>query len=246
MTVSLSMLDAADIFWTRFPNGIQVEGSEMLTSPPKDETEDDFFESWSKPATPKASAPGTRASTPPVMGRTQSSTSSNGSTSTTSPPAPSTTVPRTITSSSVTARPSRIGGTARLNSGSTASSTSAAPKKSKLGLGAAKAKAVNFEEAERRAKEEEERIKQLGYDRRREEEEEKARKEAESLKKANEIGPSKSSNTSITTVEAKESFNAAQKSPAFPRLGFGAIPGAGAAVAVAASATTAKRHVIYF
>lgn len=247
MTLPLAILDAADIFSTRFPNGIHIEGSETPTALPKEETEDDFFESWSKPATPKTSAPGTpRTCTPPAVGRAQTSTSSNGSTSTASPPAPSTSAPRTITSSSVTARPSRIGGTARLNSGSTASLTSAAPKKSKLGLGAAKAKPVNFEEAERKAKEEEERIKQLGYDRRREEEAEKARKEAEALKKVNEIGPTKSSTMSITNVEAKESFSAAQKSPAFPRLGFGAIPGAGAAAAVAASAATSKRHVAYF
>jgi ADP-ribosylation factor GTPase-activating protein 2/3 len=48
---------------------------------------------------------------------------------------------------------------------------------------------VDFAEAERKALEDAERIKQLGYDRQREEEEEKARKEAEALKKANEIGP---------------------------------------------------------
>ncbi len=217
----------------------------MLISPPKEETEEDFFESWSKPATPKTSAPGTpRTGTPPVIGRAQSNSSSNGSTSTTLPPAPSTTVPRTITSSSATTRPSRIGGTGRLNSVSTASSASAAPKKSKLGLGAAKAKALDFEEAERKAKEEEERIKQLGYDRRREEEEEKARKEVEALKKANEIGPMKSSSTTMSVPNSgtKESFSTAQKSPAFPRLGFGAIPGAGAA---AVSAAPAKRHVTY-
>lgn len=134
-----------------------------------------------------------------------------------------------------------------MNSASTTSSGSAATKKSKLGLGAAKAKSLDFEEAERKAKEEEERIKQLGYDRRREEEEVKARKEAEALKKANEIGPLKSStNMSVLNSGTKESFNTAQKSPAFPRLGFGAIPGAGAAAAVAASAVPTNRHVIYF
>jgi len=225
----------------KFPNGIHVEGADMPISPPKEEADEDFFESWSKPATPKTSAPGTpRTGTPPVIGRAQSNPSSNGSASTT-PSAPSTTIPRTITSSSATTRPSRIGGTARLNSVSTASSASAAPKKSKLGLGAAKAKALDFEEAERKAKEEEERIKQLGYDRRREEEEEKARKEAEALKRANEIGPMKSSTTmSVPNSGTKESFNTAQKSPAFPRLGFGAIPGAGAAAAVTASAVPAK------
>ncbi|KAF8633764.1 hypothetical protein AX15_001270 [Amanita polypyramis BW_CC] len=222
----------------RFPNGIHVEGAETVTSPQTEETEEDFFDSWSKPATPKSSVPGTpRTVTPPVVGRTQSGASSNSSTSTNS--TPTSTAPRTITSSS-TSRPSRLGST-RLNSSSMISSTSSAPRKSKLGLGAAKTKTVDFEEAERKAREEEERTKQLGYDRRREEEEEKARKEAEALKKANEIGPKKSSFVAgASTTTMKDTLNTAQKSAAFPRLGFGAIPGAGAAAAVAASTTSPK------
>ncbi|KAF8636211.1 hypothetical protein AX17_003697 [Amanita inopinata Kibby_2008] len=232
----------------KFPNGIHVDGVGIAASTPqKEETEEDFFDSWSKPATPKTSAPSTpRTATPPIIGRAQSNPSSNGSTS----PAPvattasASTAPRTITSSSAAARPSRLGaGTSRLNSGSATSSTSTTTKKSKLGLGASKAKPVNFEEAERKAREEEERIKQLGYDRRREEEEEKTRKEAEALKKANEIGPMKSSSVTSTTpiANTKQVLGVAQKSAAFPRLGFGAIPGAGAAAAVAASASSSTR-----
>ena len=65
----------------------------------------------------------------------------------------------------------------------------AAPsRKSKLGgLGAKKAAApINFAEAERKAVEEAERIKQLGYDREKEkaDEEENARKQADTLKAA--------------------------------------------------------------
>ena len=246
----------------RFPNGIVVDGMEALatagTAAGKEETEDDFFESWSKPSTPKSSNPGTpRISTPPIIGRSVSSTSTT--TSTASPPIPDTTTtlvspsPRTITSSAA-ARPGRLGaGTSRLNSASSGGSTttsSTAPKRSKLGLGAAKTKPVDFAEAERKAIEEAERIKQLGYDREREEKEERARKEAEAVKRAQELGSRAAMNPAATTNTTKASTNGGnkfgsaapdpQKSAAFPRLGFGAIPGAGAAAAVAASSTTTK------
>ncbi|KAF8073372.1 hypothetical protein FPV67DRAFT_741271 [Lyophyllum atratum] len=213
----------------RFPNGIVVDGVDTAPAAPKEESEEDFFDSWSKPSTPKTSAPGTpRVSTPPILGR---STSASSSTSSVTP------APRTITSSAA-ARPARLGsGTTRLNSASSASSTSSTlPKKSKLGLGASKAKPVNFADAERKALEEAERIKQLGYDRQREEAEEKARKEAEALRKATEIGHKPVVTTS--NGKAAPATGSTPKSAAFPRLGFGAIPGACAAAAVAAANAT--------
>ena len=104
---------------------------------------------------------------------------------------------------------------------------------------------MDFEEAERRALEEAERIKQLGYDRQKEEEESRARKEAEALqaaasKKAMEIGPNKAN--VMATNGTSKNLGSSQKAAAFPRLGFGAIPGAGAA-AVAAAASSRPRHV---
>ncbi|KAF8230534.1 ArfGap-domain-containing protein [Tricholoma matsutake] len=215
---------------SRFPNGIVVDGMEASASPPsKEDAEDDFFDSWSKPSTPKNSAPGTpRVSTPPSIGR-------NPATSSSAPP-------RTTTSSSA-ARPGKLGGgTSRLNSASTASSTSTVAKKSKLGLGASKAKPVDFAEAERKALEEAERVKQLGYDRKREEEEEKARKEAEALKKANEIGLKATLSTPSSGSSSKPAASSTKGQPgAFPRLGFGAIPGAGAAAAMASTVTMSSR-----
>ena len=200
----------------RYPQGIFVEGMETSASPatPAEQTEDDFFDSWSKPATPKTSAPGTpRTLTPPVVGRTTSSSSTSSQ-------------PRTITSSAAS-RAAKLGAS-RLNS---ASSVSTIPKKSKLGLGASKAKPVNFEEAERKALEEAERIKQLGYDRQREEEEEKARKAQEAAKAALEIGPKKT----VAATSATPVNKAAAPTPTYPRFGFGAIPGAAAAAAATAT-----------
>ena len=210
----------------------------------KEETEDDFFDSWSKPSTPKSSNPGTpRISTPPIIGRSASAIPANTNSTSLPNPPPS---PRTLTSSAA-ARPSRLGATSRLNSASSGGSntSSTAPKKSKLGLGAAKTKPVDFAEAERKAIEEAERIKQLGYDREQEEKEEKARKETEALKRAQELGSRAGIAASTTTTQAttngvNKSATDPQKSAAFPRLGFGAIPGAGAAAAVAAAPTTSK------
>ncbi|KIL61917.1 hypothetical protein M378DRAFT_25895 [Amanita muscaria Koide BX008] len=230
----------------RFPNGIHVEGAETLASPSpqKEENGDDFFDSWSKPTTPKPSAPPSRTATPPVIGRSQPPAASDDSGAGATTNSTSTVTPRVITSSAAAARSSRLGaGSTRLNSASSSASSSTAPRKSKLGLGASKAKPVDFEEAERKAREAEERIKQLGYDRRREEEEEKAKKEAEALKRANEIGPLKSSSVGVVSAVTKtEPFAAVQKSAAFPRLGFGAIPGAGAAVTVASAAVPTKSN----
>jgi len=189
----------------RFPTGIVVEGMETVSAAVKDEPEDDFFTSWSKPDTPKSSNP----STPRV--------SSNPG----APRAPNQGTPRVLTT-----------GAASVNS-----------KKSKRGLGASKAKPVNFAEAERKARDEEERLKQLGYDREREEAEAKSKKEAENLRLAQDLQSKVSINSPglENANKVATSTSDTQKSLAFPRLGFGAIPGAGAAAAVAASSATPSR-----
>lgn len=199
----------------RYPQGIVVEGAEISPAP-KEAEDEDFFESWSKPSTPKPSAPSTpRITTPPIIGRTPSPAASSSS-STLAAVAPCT------TTSSAAARSSKLGA-ARLNSAGSVSASSG-PKKSKLGLGASRAaKPIDFEEAERKAREEAERIKQLGYDRQREEEQEKARKEAEAKMAALEIGSKKAASISNGTAKKVET----PKSASFPRFGFGAIPSAG-------------------
>ncbi|KAG6822908.1 hypothetical protein H0H92_012078, partial [Tricholoma furcatifolium] len=75
----------------------------------------------------------------------------------------------------------------------------------------------------------------LGYDREREEAEEKARREAEAARKATEVN--KVAPAPVRAAASSTNGAAApQKNAAFPRLGFGAIPGAGAAAAVASTA----------
>lgn len=112
------------------------------------------------------------------------------------------------------------------------SATSTSQKKSKLGgLGAKKAVTpIDFAEAERKAVEEAERIKQLGYDRQREEEEERAQKEVEKL--AASQTKAKAADTAIKTsiVQGKvdlqkgNSQDLERLGMGFRKLGFGAVP----------------------
>ncbi|KAF9219152.1 ArfGap-domain-containing protein [Gyrodon lividus] len=206
----------------KFPTRIVVDG--MDASPSTNSTskaEDDFFSSWDKPTPAKSASASTTSTSPPAIGRP---------------------VPRTVTSSSLrSASSSTVGGSAklsasRLNSSSsvatTSSASSTAPKKNKLGgLGAKKAAApIDFAEAERKAAEEAERIKQLGYDRQREEDEERARKEAEKAAQAEAKEKVVSTSARTATVLGKvdpqkgNSQDLERLGMGFRKLGFGAVP----------------------
>ena len=206
----------------RFPTRVVVEGMDL--SQPADSTsqaEDDFFSSWDKPTPIKPT--------------------STTTTSTTAPPAVGRPAPRTVTSSSLRSTSSSVNsstklGASRLNSSGPATTastnTSAAPKKTKLGgLGARKAAApIDFAEAERKAAEEAERIKQLGYDRQREEEEERARQQTEQAAKADAKAKAVNTSSAITTIPGKvdtqkgNSQDLERLGMGFRKLGFGGIP----------------------
>ncbi|EGN97806.1 hypothetical protein SERLA73DRAFT_55542 [Serpula lacrymans var. lacrymans S7.3] len=228
----------------RFPARVVVDGTDASPSVLSTESkeDEDFFSSWDKPATPKSStSPSTGTTPPPVIGR-PSSAGPAGS--------------RTVTSSSLrssstpAARPAKLGAS-RLNSSSTTSSTiapSAAPKKSKLGgLGAKRAAApIDFAEAERKAVEEAERIKQLGYDRQREEEEERARKEAGKVQaasqakaKVSEVGSKANAVPGKVDIQKGNSQDLERLGMGFRKLGFGAVPSAAAASTSKASSSGA-------
>lgn len=171
----------------RYPTRIFVEGTSdaPVTTPANPtslEDEDDFFSSWDKPK-PKPAPAKAAPIAPPSIGRATSNLSAVSTTAT-----DGTTTPRTVTSASLrstssnssTSRPGKLG--SRLGSSVAAPSTRPAK------LGAKKAGAtINFEEAERKAKEEEERIQKLGYDAKREAEEEKIRREADAAAAASSI-----------------------------------------------------------
>lgn len=137
------------------------------TSTPSGEPGDDFFSSWDKPTIKRPSNPPSRTQTPPVVSRTASpflnpGTNGSGPARPKSPlieseSSQAPTASRTISSSSIRK-----------------ATTSGAPRKTNV-LGAKKAQklgakrvggaeGVDFEAAERKAKEEAERIERLGYD----------------------------------------------------------------------------------
>ncbi|OJT02174.1 ADP-ribosylation factor GTPase-activating protein glo3 [Trametes pubescens] len=228
----------------RYPEKIVVEGAADVSAAPTPKAggdDDDFFSSWDKPAAPKPAPTSSKPAAPPVIGRSASASS-----------AP--TGPRTVSSASLRSNSSTVGsrpasklGASRLNSSATsvAGSASAGAKKSKLGgLGAKKAAPVDFAEAERKAAEEAERIRQLGYDREREkaEEAERVRVAAESAKSAAAAKAKSPVAKSTPSVPAVSKPNGSAQDMerlgmGMKRLGFGAVP---AAAAVSSSAAVAE------
>ncbi|KAG8214856.1 hypothetical protein J3R82DRAFT_10022 [Butyriboletus roseoflavus] len=220
----------------KFPARVAVDGidlSQLTDSTPQ--AEDDFFSSWDKSAPVKPLPPSTTTTAPPVVGRP---------------------VSRMVTSASLRSTSSTVNssaklGSSRLNSSGPATTTStnasAAAKKSKLGgLGAKKAAApIDFAEAERKAAEEAERIKQLGYDRQREGEEERAR-QAEQAARAD--ATAKLANTSLTTtavpgrvdVQRGNTQDLERLGMGFRKLGFGGVPAASQTVSSARSTPPAE------
>jgi len=130
------------------------------------EEDDDFFSSWSRPAVKKLSPPISRTATPPVVGRTPSPFL-NAQIGKDTARAPSPLAKGTETESKPAA--SRITTSAALRSNTTG------PRKANI-LGAKKATSklgakklggdvmIDFDEAEKKAKEEADRIEKLGYD----------------------------------------------------------------------------------
>jgi len=133
------------------------------TNTPAGEPDDDFFSSWDKPTIKRPSNPPSRVGTPSGNSRTASPflAPANGS-GTARPKSPlsaaesaAPAAPRTTTSSAI--RKTAAAGTAR--------KTNILGAKKKLGAKkVTAADDLDFEEAERKAKEEAERIEKLGYD----------------------------------------------------------------------------------
>ncbi|KAH0832304.1 hypothetical protein J3R83DRAFT_13304 [Lanmaoa asiatica] len=191
----------------KFPTRVVVDGMD-LSQPTEStpQTEDDFFSSWDKPASAKPMSPPTTTTAPP---RSWSPCSPNGNISRFA-----------------------IYFFLRRSTAATSTNASAAAKKSKLGgLGAKKAAApIDFAEAERKAAEEAERIKQLGYDRRREEEEERARQQAEQTAQADVKAKVVNTGSATTTIPGRvdvqrgNSQDLERLGMGFRKLGFGGVP----------------------
>ncbi len=143
-----------------------AEGAESGDTPA--EEEDDFFSSWSRPAVKKLSPPISRTATPPVVGRTPSpflnaqigkdtaraaSPLAKGPDAEAKPAASRITTSAALRSSTTGPRKANILGAKKVTS--------------KLGakkIGGGGDITIDFDEAEKKAKEEAERIEKLGYD----------------------------------------------------------------------------------
>lgn len=230
----LVVVEGADIGGGR--DGMGTAGS--AASGKKD---DDFFDSWdapaSKGATPSASP---AVASPPVFGlgarqapaaAAAPRTVTSSSLRTAASPNPSTSTasgngnPSTTTS---TSRPRTLGATRQISSTSSLTGSSlGATKTSKLGaskLGGVKkgGMTINFEEAEKRAKEEEERIKRLGYDRRKEEEEQAA---AAAASAAQAQAAKSSATLNGKKVPIKKDSDVERLGMGVRKLGFGQVAG---------------------
>ncbi|ORY73829.1 hypothetical protein BCR35DRAFT_306935 [Leucosporidium creatinivorum] len=244
------------------PGKVYVEGVAGQGEAPVAESNDgDFFDTWdAPPAAKKALAPA--AATPPLIqfglspGNTPLSSrpssprvsssagaspvlNSGASTPTVAPAAP-----RTVTSSSLrttssassttsTSRPKMTLG-ARTTSGSTAGSGPIGRGK----LGVKKGGAVNFEEAERKAREEEERIKKLGYDERQEREAAEAAAAAAAKSAATSGGYG--SRSESNGKAKRDSIETERLGMGIKRLGFGQIQGMSGEEAAKEAAKQAK------
>ncbi|KAI5290910.1 ADP-ribosylation factor GTPase activating protein, ER-Golgi transport [Ascosphaera aggregata] len=145
-------------------NDVSSAVSSDGASTPSADADDDFFSSWDKPSIKRPSNPPSRTSTPPVVGRTGSpflNTNSNGGTpqskSPLSTPASTTNLVPTAIKSTAVRKSAGAGGAKK-------GSSILGAKKTKLGAKKVTSDAIDFDEAERKAKEEAERIAKLGYD----------------------------------------------------------------------------------
>ncbi|KAA8895013.1 hypothetical protein FN846DRAFT_971562 [Sphaerosporella brunnea] len=207
-----------------YPNEVVVEGGEEAA--PAADKEDDFFSSWDKPAIKRPTPPPSRTATPPVVGRTPSplnpgaANGGNGIARSKSPLSGTTdapAAPRTTTSSALRSKP---GATGARKSGVLGAKKTTKLGAKKIGGG----EVIDFDEAEKKAKEEAERIAKLGYD-----------PEAEDAmeKKSMDKGKSVAATPVETTAKghARNSSDVERLGLQMGRLGFGQVAGGPAAKA---------------
>ena len=214
-----------------YPEEVVIEGAEEAASTPLEE--EDFFSSWDKPSIKRPTPPPTRTATPPIIGRTGSpaltpgGSNGNGTSRPKSPfnPSAATTPPvsRTTTSSALR---TKAGGAA--TGGARKTGILGAKKATKLGAkktGGAIVDDFDFDAAEKKAKEEAERIQKLGYD----PEAEKAKEEETKSKQ-------------VVIPEPSSSSKHVRKSSDVERLGLGvARLGFGQTASTASAAAGQKR-----
>ncbi|KAF8544029.1 hypothetical protein BDD12DRAFT_817619 [Trichophaea hybrida] len=188
-----------------YPNEVVVETAEgeAAATPEKD---DDFFSSWDKPSIKRPTPPPSRTATPPVIGRTPSPLTpgaANGAAGN---------VSRTTTSSALR---TKTGAPGARKSGVLGAKKGAKLGAKKLGGG----EVIDFDEAEKKAKEEAERIAKLGYDPDAESETNK-----KDTGKSKIVAPTPTSQNS-TQGHQRNSSDVERLGLSMNRLGFGQVAG---------------------
>ncbi|TKX20389.1 ADP-ribosylation factor GTPase-activating protein glo3 [Elsinoe australis] len=130
------------------------------TNTPAGEQDDDFFSSWDKPTIKRPSNPPSRSTTPGINRTASPFLNANGNGTA---PARSKS-PLSATDSSATAPRAIPAAAVRKTATTGAKKTNILGAKKKLGAKKVDASALDFDEAEKKAKEEQERIEKLGYD----------------------------------------------------------------------------------
>ncbi|EHK99418.1 putative ADP-ribosylation factor GTPase-activating protein AGD9 [Glarea lozoyensis 74030] len=208
------------------------------TSTPAGEPDDDFFSSWDKPAIKRPTPPISRTATPPTVGRAPSpflnaGNANGGSIARTASPlaggegsaAPA---PASRTTSSAALRKSAAAGGPR-------KANVLGAKKTKLGAKKVTGDVIDFDAAEKKAKEEAERIAELGYDPEAEDAPKKAAaKAAEETKIASPTPTSPGRAGYGSKTHERSTSDVERLGMGMGRLGFGQIGGGRGAAAPAA------------
>ncbi|KAL5365137.1 hypothetical protein BJX96DRAFT_158612 [Aspergillus floccosus] len=211
---------------TDIPAGTSSNGS----STPAGDADDDFFSSWDKPSIKRPSNPPSRTGTPPVVSRTASpflNAGANGNGARSKSP-----LSASDKESSASPAPTAIRSSTSVRktgaaAGAKKGSVLGAKKAPKLGakrVGAAET--IDFDEAERKAKEEAERIEKLGYDPEAEQAEADAKAKtattgAAPIASPSPISPSRGSFGATRTSHERNSSDVERLGMGMGRLGFG-------------------------
>lgn len=214
-----------------YPSEVIIDDADIPdgTSTPAGEPDDDFFSSWDKPSIKKPTPPISRTATPPVVGRTPSpflKPGENGPARAASP----------LAKSDTGDAPKPAAGRITHSSALKKTATGGAKKANVLGakkvgskLGAKKVIAVadiDFDEAERKAKEEEQRIKELGYNPAEEEADaKKGATESSGIAAPTPVSPPRGGYGSASHSREKSASEMERLGMGMGRLGFGQIGG---------------------
>jgi ADP-ribosylation factor GTPase-activating protein 2/3 len=231
-SVDLASPEGVGADQSRFPEEVvvtdlPVDSSSDGANTPAGDPDDDFFSSWDKPSIKRPSNPPSRTGTPPVVSRTASpflnagaGANANGSRSksplSASEETPTSPAPAAIRASAATRKPAA--------GGAKKGSVLGAKKAPKLGAKkVVSADTIDFDEAERKAREEAERIEKLGYDPEAEQAEQDAKVTAAATSTTTITSPTPISPSRAGKSHERNSSDVERLGMGIGRLGFGQV-----------------------